>query len=101
MTTTRHRWAQADRPDVRTAKSDDGVVAVRMQRTSSGVSVERVVHRAQTARAVQVLAFATPEAFRRWCDADSARFDYPQVYATLIRDADELFASEVAPDVAG
>jgi hypothetical protein len=72
-----------------------------MQRTSSGVSVERVVHRAETARAVQVLAFTTQGSFRRWCDADDARFSYPQLYSDLIRDADELFASEVFRHVAG
>lgn len=101
MTMTPARRAQAGSPDVRSAKSDDGVVAVRMRRTATGVSVERVVHRAETARALQVLAFATPGSFRRWCDADSARFDYPQLYSALIRDADELFASEADPDVAG
>lgn len=101
MTTTPTRRAKADRPDVRTARSDDGVVAVRMQRTPAGISVERVVHRAEAARAIQVLAFTTPGSFRRWCDADDGRFSYPQLYSDLIRDADELFASEVAPNVAG
>jgi len=101
MTTTPTRWAQADRPNVRTARSGDGVVAVRMQRTPLGVSVERVVRRAETARAVQVLAFATLGSFRRWCDADDSRFSYPQLYSNLVRDGEEMFASEVAPDVAG
>jgi hypothetical protein len=72
-----------------------------MQRTPSGVSVERVLNQAVTARAVQVLAFASPSSFRRWCDADEARFSSPLLYSNLIRAADELFASEIDPDVAG
>lgn len=101
MTTAFGLRAQADRRDVRTVRSDDGLVAVRMQRTQSGVSVERVTQRSNTARAVQVIAFANPISFHRWCEADVARFDYPLLYSTLKRDADELFASEVEPHVAG
>ena len=82
-------------------RSDDGLVAVRMQRTRTGVSVERVTQRSNTARAAQVIAFADASSFHRWCDADVARFDYPLLYSTLKRDADELFASEVEPHVAG
>ena len=101
MTTALGRRAQADRRNVRTVRSDDGLVAVRMQRTRTGVSVERVTQRSDTARAVQVFAFADASSFHRWCDADVARFDYPLLYSTLKRDADELFASEVEPHVAG
>jgi hypothetical protein len=72
-----------------------------MQRTPSGVSVERATHRANTERAVQVIAFANASSFHRWCDADVARFDYPLLYSTLKRQADELFAGEVEPHVAG
>ena len=72
-----------------------------MQRTPVGVSVARVVQRPNAASAVQVIAFADVSSFHRWCDADVARFDYPLLYSTLKRDADELFASEVEPHVAG
>jgi len=101
MTTAFGRRTQADRRNVRTVRSDDGLVAVRMRRTPSGLSVERVTQLANTARAVQVIAFANVSSFHRWCDADVARFDYPLLYSTLKRDADELFASEVEPHVAG
>jgi hypothetical protein len=101
MTTAFGRRAQADRRNVRTVRSDDGLVAIRMLRTSSGVSVERVTQRANTERAVQVIAFSNARSLHRWCDADVARFDYPLLYSTLKRDADELFASEVEPHVAG
>jgi hypothetical protein len=50
---------------------------------------------------VQAVVFASASQFRRWCDADALRFEYPLVARSLIRHADELFNSRALADIAG
>ena len=101
MTTTFAPWTAADRRDAHIVRSPDGVLVVTMQRMRGGVFVERAVQRLGAARVVQAIVFHSASSFHRWCDADVARFDYPLLYSSLNRDADELFASDVEPHVAG
>jgi hypothetical protein len=72
--------------------SDDGALVVTMQCTPDGMFVERTIQRPGMSRVVQAVIFGTAEQFRRWCDADQARFDYPLVYASLARNADAIFS---------
>jgi hypothetical protein len=72
--------------------SDDGALVVTMQCTPDGMFVERTIQRPGMSRVVQAVVFGTAEQFRRWCDADQARFDYPLVYASLARNADAIFS---------
>lgn len=101
MPTTFAAWARADRPDALTLRSTDGVLVVTMQQTACGLFVERVLQRPKAARIVQAAVFDTPGSFHRWCDADSARFEYPLLYSRLARDADQLLADHADSQVAG
>lgn len=94
-------WVAPDRLDARTVRSGDGELVVTMQRTSHGIFVERVIQRPGTSRVVQDVVFGTPDQFRRWCDADQARFDYPLLYASLARHADALFSGSTGSGSAG
>lgn len=94
-------WVAPDRHDARTVRSSDGALVVTMQRTPGGMFVERAIQRPGTSRVVQAAVFGTPEHFRRWCDADGARFDYPLLYASLARNADAMFARKADSVTAG
>ena len=50
---------------------------------------------------MQAVVFASASQFRRWCDADALRFEYPLVARSLIRHADELFNNRTPADIAG
>jgi hypothetical protein len=93
MNRTLAPWVEPDRLDARSVRSGDGALVVTMQRTSHGIFVERVIQRPGTSRVVQDVVFGTADQFRRWCDADRARFDYPLLYANLARHADALFSA--------
>lgn len=101
MTTKFAPWAATDRPSAFSVRSDDGVVAVALQRTSGGVFVERVIQRPGIARVVQAFVFPDAGSFHRWCDADMARFEYPLLHSRLGRYADRLFDSQVAEQTSG
>lgn len=94
-------WAEANRPDARNSRSTDGALAVTMRWTACGLFVERVVQRPKAARIVQATVFDTPGAFRRWCDADPARFEHPLLYLKLTRDAGQLFAEHANAQATG
>ncbi len=85
-------WVAPDRRDACVVRSDDGALVVTLQCTSEGMFVERALQRPGTSRVVQAVIFATADQFRRWCDADQARFDYPLLYTRLARNADAIFA---------
>jgi hypothetical protein len=55
-----------------------------------GLFVERVRHLQGTARVIQSALFPDSTSFVRWCDADSARFDYPLVHVQLKRRGSDL-----------
>ena len=101
MKTNFAAWASRDSPNALTLRSADGVVAVSLQRTRGGVFVQRALQRHGTARVVQAANFNTSVDFRRWCEADAARFDYPLLSAKLVRHADELFNHHDAMPDAG
>jgi len=51
------------------------------------------------ARVVQTSKFTNASEFRRWCEADASRFDYPLLSARLVHHADELFSDcDATPD---
>jgi hypothetical protein len=80
--------ASSRRRATRTIRSEDGVVSFVLGTSGKGLLVERTQLRGGRARAVQLTVFTDDESFRRWCDADSMRFDYPLVYMALRRDGD-------------
>jgi hypothetical protein len=86
-------WVAPDRRDASIVRSGDGALVVTMQCTSEGMFVERAIQRPGTSRVVQAVIFGTADQFRRWCDADQARFDYPLLYASLARHADAMFSA--------
>lgn len=73
-------------------RSEDGALEFTLMRTAGGVFVERVEQRRSTARVVQSALFADGVNFIRWCDADSARHNYPLVYTRLKHDGHALFS---------
>jgi len=92
-------WASGDRPNAVTMRSADGVVAVSLQRTCNGIFVQRALQRRGAARVVQTSKFTNASEFRRWCEADASRFDYPLLSARLVHHADELFSDcDATPD---
>ena len=74
-----------------TLRSDDGVIEFTLAPTADGVYVERVQLRAGTGRVAQSALFKDDISFRRWCDADAVRFDYPMVYVSLKRNGGACF----------
>ena len=94
-------WVSRDSPNALTLRSADGVVVVSLQRARGGIFVQRALQRHGTARVVQSANFNTPGDFRRWCEADAARFHYPLLSAKLARHADELFNDHDAMPNAG
>jgi hypothetical protein len=82
-------------------RSGDGALVVTVQRTSHGMFVERVTQHPGMSRVVQAVVFGTADQFRRWCDADRARFDYPLLFASLARHADAMFSGKTGSGSAG
>jgi len=66
-------------------RSDDGVVAFRLARAPAGIYVERVQEQRGRGRIVMTTIFTDDVGFRRWCDADPVRFDYPLVHVNVKR----------------
>ena len=94
-------WAALERRDACTVRSDDGSLVVSMQWTPEGMFVERTMQRPGMSRVVQDVVFGTADEFRRWCNADQARFDYPLLYANLARNADAIFSGNTDAIPAG
>ncbi len=66
--------------------SDDGQISYQLKATRRGLWVQRErLRRDSHARLVQSVSFGTAEAFNRWCDADSVKFEYPLVFSELAR----------------
>ena len=82
---------QVDAAGVVSAVSDDGVLTILARRVDNGVCVHRTIRSPGAPRIDQVAVFESQTSFRRWCEADALRFDYPLVSRTLLRQADELF----------
>ena len=72
-------------------RSEDGVVAMHVAATETGVFVERKFSHSTPALIVMAMLFDDAERFAAWCDADVARFDYPMLFQRLKRDGHALF----------
>ncbi|EHR71244.1 hypothetical protein BurJ1DRAFT_2411 [Burkholderiales bacterium JOSHI_001] len=77
---------------LQTVHSADGMVRFSLQRTSAGLYVQRAFSRNGKGKVLQSARFASADDFRRWCAADTIRFDDPLMSLRLVRHADELFA---------
>lgn len=71
-------------------RSDDGVIEFRLNPCETGLYVERVEARGERGRVVQSTIFHDAATFRRWCDADMIRFEYPVVSMSLKRNGDNV-----------
>lgn len=76
------------------ARVRTGVVRFFLKRVGCGLYVEREDLPRRGRPTMQILDFAEPAAFQRWCDGDSVRFEDPQVYVGLQREADTLWQIE-------
>lgn len=94
-------WVAPDRRDACILRSGDGALVVTMLRTADGMFLERAIQRPGMSRVVQAVVFGTAEQFRRWCDADQARFEYPLLYASMTRNADAIFSGNTESVSAG
>lgn len=77
-----------------TVRSDDGAVAYTLSRTPAGVYVERVQEWHGRGRMVMTAIFTDDAGFRRWCDADPVRFDYPLVHFSVKRQGQALLEDD-------
>ena len=71
-------------------RTEDGAIAFVLRSAASGLTVERTQRRPLGACLVQTLLFTGREAFARWCEADTVRFDEPVLYDRLRREGDVL-----------
>ena len=92
---------QVDAAGTVCAVSGDGVLTILARRVDNGVCVHRTIRSPGAPRIEQVAVFESQASFRRWCEADALRFDYPLVSRTLLRQADELFNAHATSVVAG
>lgn len=74
--------------------SEDGAVSFVVTGTTGGLYVERTQRRPLGAQLVQAMVFADVAAFKRWCDADPIRFDYPVLHDRLRRQGDDYFRTQ-------
>ena len=81
-------------PHGETVRSDDGAVAFTLSKAPAGVYVERVHERQGRGRTVMTAIFTDDAGFRRWCDADPVRFDYPLVHVNLKRHGEAMLATD-------
>ena len=68
-----------------------GALEFRLCRLARGLYVEREDHPCRGLRTLEVACFAQAREFERWCDDDPVRFDHPQLYVQLRREADTLW----------
>lgn len=71
--------------------SEDGAVSFVVTGTTGGLYIERTQRRPLGAQLVQAMVFDDTAAFKRWCDADPIRFDYPVLHGRLRRQGDDYF----------
>ena len=74
--------------------SEDGAVSFVMTGTVEGLFIERTQRRPLGAQLVQAMVFGDRAAFKRWCDADPIRFDYPVLHGQLRRQGDDYFSAQ-------
>jgi hypothetical protein len=86
---------------VQLLRSGDGELTFALQVTGGGLFVERVVQRPQKGRVVQAAEFKNLAGFRRWCDSDAVKFQYPLVHHRLLQLGDEMLRSHEPSEVPG
>jgi len=69
-------------------RTEDGAVMFVLRPAASGLVVERTQRRPLGACFVQSFLFTDHDGFRRWCEADTVRFDEPVLYDQLRRVGD-------------
>jgi hypothetical protein len=68
-------------------RSDDGFVCFKLRPALVGIWVQRERrHKDRSTRLVQSMVFFDAIGFARWCEADSVRFDYPNVFRQVKRE---------------
>jgi hypothetical protein len=80
-------------PDDAALASEDGAVSFVLAGTSGGLFIERTQRRPLGAQLVQAIVFGEMSAFRRWCDADPIRFDYPVLHGRLRSQGHDYFGA--------
>ena len=71
-------------------ESDDGAVSFLLRAVDDRLFVERT-HRGEAGTmAVQCLLIGGAEEFRRWCEVEPTRFEYPILFDRLLRCGDEV-----------
>ena len=73
--------------------SEDGAVSFVVSGSALGLLIERTQRRPLGSRLVQAIVFDDAAAFRRWCDADLVRFDYPLLHRQLWSRGHAYFAT--------
>ena len=75
-------------------RSDDGSLCFKLRPTLVGIWVQRDRrHKDRSARLVQSMVFYDAVGFARWCEADSVRFDYPNVFRQVKREGSAMLES--------
>jgi hypothetical protein len=85
------RIATRPSPEVEGAlrlRTEDGAVMFVLRPAASGLVVERTQRRPLGTCFVQSFLFTDHDGFRRWCEADTVRFDEPVLYDRLRREGD-------------
>ncbi len=75
-----------------TTTSPDGQLTFTLRWCSDGVYAVRVQLNPAGGKVVQCVLFSDEAGFLRWCDADSAKFNYPLVCSNVRRRGCEFFA---------
>jgi hypothetical protein len=86
------RNATAPAPIAGELISEDGAVSFVVVGGALGLLIERTQRRPLGSRLVQALVFDEVAEFRRWCDSDLVRFDYPLLHRRLWSQGHEYFA---------
>jgi hypothetical protein len=87
------RNATAPAPIAGELISEDGAVSFVVVGGALGLLIERTQRRPLGSRLVQALVFEDVVEFRRWCDSDLVRFDYPLLHCRLWSQGHEYFAA--------
>jgi hypothetical protein len=74
--------------------SEDGAVSFKVEATPAGLGIERVQRRPLGTQFVQVFLFDDTASFKRWCDTDPIRFQYPLLHGQVRRQGDDYFAAK-------
>ena len=74
--------------------SEDGAVSFRVEATPAGLCIERMQRRPLGTQFMQVFVFDDASSFKRWCDTDPIRFQFPLLHGQVRRQGDDYFAAQ-------